>query len=100
MRWDGDTLVETGVHEDYVEHWVRDAGADDAVRGGVPVRGPDGGAGLLVRVGDLFGWAGGGTVLIDTVGGPRWTAAGDRRCPTTRSRPTACAGTSNEAKGM
>ena len=26
MHWDGDVLVETGVHEDYVEHWVRDAG--------------------------------------------------------------------------
>jgi hypothetical protein len=35
---------------------------------------PDGGAGLLVRVGDLFGWAGAGTVLIDAVGGPGWDA--------------------------
>ena len=73
MRWDGDTLIETGVHEDYVEHWVRDAGTFGA-SGALFLRGPDGGAGLLVRVGDLFGWAGGGEVVIDAVGGTRWSA--------------------------
>ena len=26
MHWDGERLVETGVHADYVEHWVRDDG--------------------------------------------------------------------------
>src|SRR5690349_19360402 len=26
MRWEGETLIETGVHEDYVEHWVRAPG--------------------------------------------------------------------------
>ena len=26
MHWDGAILVETGVHADYVEHWVRDDG--------------------------------------------------------------------------
>ncbi len=29
-------LVETGVHADYVEHWVRDERRRDAVRGAVP----------------------------------------------------------------
>ena len=72
MHWDGQTLVETGLHEDYVEHWVREAGPTVPC-GAVFVRGPHGGPGLLVRVGDLFGWAGGDTVLIGTVGGPRWT---------------------------
>jgi len=73
MRWDGDVLVETGVHEHYVEHWVRDDGSS-APSGAVFLSAPDGGAGLLVRVGGLFGWAGAGTVLIDAVGGSRWNA--------------------------
>jgi hypothetical protein len=73
MRWDGRTLIETGVHEDYVEHWVRDMGPTTPC-GAVFVRGPDGKPGLLVRVGPLFGWAGGDTVLIDEVGGPVWSA--------------------------
>ncbi|WP_319457851.1 MULTISPECIES: hypothetical protein [unclassified Mycobacterium] len=73
MRWDGDVLIETGVHEHYVEHWVRDEGPRTP-SGAVFLSAPDGAAGLLVRVGDLFGWAGAGTVLIDTVGGPRWNA--------------------------
>jgi hypothetical protein len=73
MRWDGDSLIETGVHEHYVEHWVREQGPMTP-SGAVFLSAPDGGAGLLVRVGDRFGWAGAGTVLIDTVGGPRWNA--------------------------
>ena len=71
MHWDGDTLVETGVHEDYVEHWARDPGPTSPC-GAVFVRGPDGSRGLVVRSGPLFGWAGGGVVVIDEVGGPRW----------------------------
>jgi len=34
----------------------------------------DGQAGLLMRVGALFGWACRGEVVIDTVDGPRWHA--------------------------
>lgn len=79
MRWDGTTLVETGVHEDYVEHWVREAGPTTPC-GAVFVRGPDGKPGLLVRVGALFGWAGGGTVLIDEVEGSNWAALGIKLC--------------------
>ncbi len=33
MHWDGGTLVETGVHADYVEHWVRDDGPRIAALG-------------------------------------------------------------------
>ncbi|MDT5133971.1 MAG: hypothetical protein QOE41_3282 [Mycobacterium sp.] len=56
MRWRGDTLVEVGVHEDYVEHWARDDGPVSpcwALRADAP----DGSEALLLRVGDLFGWA-------------------------------------------
>jgi hypothetical protein len=71
MRWDGETLIETGVHEDYVEHWTLGPGARTPC-GALFVRGADGTPGLLVRVGASFGWAGGGVVVIDAVGGPRW----------------------------
>jgi hypothetical protein len=35
---------------------------------------PDGGNGLLVRVGEQFGWAGGGTVAIGPVGRAQWNS--------------------------
>jgi hypothetical protein len=75
MRWDGGVLVETGVHEDYVEHWVRDEGSAGAC-GAAFLRTSDGADGLLLRVGDLYGWAGGGSVVIGSVGGPEWTELG------------------------
>ena len=68
-------LVETGVHEDYVEHWRRDSVAATPC-GALFLVAPDGQPGLLVRVGALFGWAGGGTVVIDSVDGPRWNELG------------------------
>ncbi|MFV8052961.1 hypothetical protein [Mycobacterium sp. 48b] len=73
MRWDGDTLIETGVHEDYVEHWVRDVGPTTP-HGGLHLRAPDGDRAMLVRVGPIFGWLGAGGVVIDRIGGPRWAA--------------------------
>jgi hypothetical protein len=73
MHWDGRTLIETGVHENYVEHWVRDEAPAEPC-GALFLTAPDGGAGLLVRVGRRFGWAGGGEVVIDAVGAPRWAA--------------------------
>lgn len=73
MRWEGDTLIETGVHEDYVEHWVREPGPTIPC-GGLFLRAPDGGRAILVRVGMIIGWLGAGEVVIDTVGGPRWAA--------------------------
>ena len=75
MRWDGDVLVETGVHAEYAEHWVRDAGSPSACAAAF-LRGPDGGDGLLMRVGDLFGWAGGGVVVIGPFDGPEWRQLG------------------------
>ncbi|MGV0814049.1 hypothetical protein ABQF34_18960 [Mycolicibacterium boenickei] len=73
MRWDGEILIETGVHEDYVEHWVRDPCRTEP-HGGLFLRAPDGGQAILVRVGPVFGWLGAGEVVIDTVGGPHWAA--------------------------
>ena len=58
---------------------------------------PSGQPGLLMRVGQLFGWAGGGTVLIDSVEGPQWNALVHQLAST--SGPTECAGRSNDAKG-
>jgi hypothetical protein len=72
MRWEGRTLVETGVHESYVEHWVRDEQSTEPY--GALFLTASGEAGLLVRVGPQFGWAGGGEVVIDEVGTSRWDA--------------------------
>jgi hypothetical protein len=63
MHWDGDVLVESGVHEDYVEHWVRDPG-ERSPAGALFLAGPDGAPALLVRVGGLVGWADGAGVII------------------------------------
>jgi hypothetical protein len=71
MRWRDGVLVETGVHADYVEHWMRDDGGATPC-GALFLVSPDGDNGLLLRVGALFGWAGGGEVTIDVVDGPRW----------------------------
>jgi hypothetical protein len=71
MRWDGPVLIEAGVHENYVEHWVRES-APTLPTGALFLAAPDGGNGLLVRVGEQFGWAGGGTVVIGLVGAPQW----------------------------
>ncbi|MGV9803600.1 hypothetical protein ACWDTP_36695 [Mycobacterium sp. NPDC003449] len=73
MLWDGDTLIETGIYEDYVEHWTRDREPRTPC-GATFMRGPDGAPGLLVRVGSRFGWGGGGVVVIDDIGGSRWRA--------------------------
>ena len=70
MHWDGDVLVETGVHADYVEHWVRDDA--EPLRCGALFLTSEHGAGLLLRVGDSFAFAGGGTVMIGAVDGPQW----------------------------
>lgn len=72
MGWDGDTLVETGVHADYVEHWVREP-APTTPCWAVALRSPRGNA-LLLRVGEMFGWAAADTVVVDRVGGPQWAA--------------------------
>ena len=73
MHWEGETLVETGVHEDYVEHWVRDE-ESTGPSGAVFLHGPDGDEGVLLRVGPSFGWVGAGAVHIGRVGDPQWTS--------------------------
>jgi hypothetical protein len=72
MHWEAGTMVEVGVHSNYVEHWRRDDGPtatcwavflgfrqDDA---------------LLMRVGGLFGWADDSGVVVGDIGGPEWAA--------------------------
>lgn len=76
MRWEGEVLVETGVHEDYVEHWVRDTGEVVVPTGALHLSGPGGTPALLVRAGALFGWADRGQVVIGTVGGADYQALG------------------------
>lgn len=56
MRWDGDTLVEVGVHLDYQEYWVRQPVASQPCWALSLGSGADDEA-LLLRVGGLFGWA-------------------------------------------
>jgi hypothetical protein len=73
MHWDGETLVETGVHADYVEHWVRDDGPTSP-RWAVVLQAADDGAALLLRVGPLFGWACATAVTLAAVGGDKWEA--------------------------
>lgn len=55
MSWDGDTLVETGVHADYTEHWRRESGSTQPCWGMVLSAGEF--AAILLRVGSRFGWA-------------------------------------------
>lgn len=62
MSTQGEILVETGVHEDYVEHWVRDPGPVSPTGALFLVGG--GAQALLVRAGGLFGWADGVRTVI------------------------------------
>jgi hypothetical protein len=77
MHWDGDVLVETGVHEGYVEHWVRDDGPDTP-RWSLTLRSADVADALLLRVGGVFGWASTSTVTLAAVGGAEWEALAPR----------------------
>jgi hypothetical protein len=56
MRWDGDVLIETGVHEVYEEHWVRDHGPTHPA-GALLLSADAGRRAVAVAVGDLVGWA-------------------------------------------
>jgi hypothetical protein len=73
MRWEAGTLVEVGVHCDYVEHWVRDDGPA-APCWAVLVRSGAGDDALLMRVGDLFGWADYSGVVVGDIDEPEWAA--------------------------
>jgi hypothetical protein len=72
MRWEGDNLVEQGVHADYVEHWVRDVGPCEPRWAGWLTAGDE--HALLLRVGSRFGWAADTSVTIGAVGDDRWDA--------------------------
>lgn len=72
MSWVGDTLVETGVHADYTEHWQRQAGPTQACWGGLVLSRP-GTTGVLVRVGGKrFGWANLQEISLGSVSGTDW----------------------------
>jgi hypothetical protein len=75
MSWAGDTLVEVGVHADYTEHWHRELGPVEPCWG-LLVSDPDDGAGVLLRVGERFGWAyrraGAADVALGVVTGSSW----------------------------
>jgi hypothetical protein len=68
MRWEASVLIEVGVHQDYVEHWVRQAGPA-APCWALFVQNA-----ILMRAGAQFGWADRSGVVLDTIGGPQWTA--------------------------
>ena len=68
MHWEEETLIETGVHEDYVEHWVRDDGPM------APCWAVFATEAILLRVGAQFGWADPSGVTVGAIEDPRWTA--------------------------
>jgi len=56
MRWDDNTLIETGVYTDYIEHWDRDLSAAASPCWALTLCSAEGNDALLLRVGNLFGW--------------------------------------------
>lgn len=55
MHWEDSTLIETGVHERYTEHWVREYGPAEPAGALFLSAGAE--RAVLVRVGRLIGWA-------------------------------------------
>jgi hypothetical protein len=68
MRWEAGELIEVGVHEDYVEHWVRQDGP------AAPCWALFAEHAMLLRAGTQFGWADHSGVVLGTIGGPQWAA--------------------------
>jgi hypothetical protein len=68
MRWEHGVLIEIGVHENYVEHWVRH---DDPV---TPCWAIFAEHAILLRVGAQFGWADRNGVALGAIDGPQWAA--------------------------
>ena len=68
MRWEEGVLIEVGVHENYVEHWVRPHGP------AVPCWALFADKAILVRAGAQFGWAEQTGVVLDAIGSPQWIA--------------------------
>lgn len=75
MSWDGDLLIEHGVHADYTEHWQREPGPAEPCWGAL-LSAPDDATGVLVRVGERFGWAfqrpGMAQVSVGEIAGTDW----------------------------
>jgi hypothetical protein len=72
MRWENDTLIEVGVHEDYAEHWVRQDGQ------AAPCWALFTTDGILVCAGAHFGWADRSGVVLGVIGDSQWTALDPR----------------------
>jgi hypothetical protein len=68
MRWEAGVLIETGVHEDYVEHWVRHDGPVAPCWGLFLTNA------VLLRAGAQFGWADESGVVLGAIGDSEWTA--------------------------
>jgi len=68
MRWEAGVLIEVGVHENYVEHWVRQDGP------AAPCWALFGANAILLRAGARFGWADRRGVALGTIGDPQWSA--------------------------
>ncbi len=66
MRWEEGMLIETGVHETYEEHWIREYGPAEPA-GALLLSSGSGGHAVLVRVGDLIGWATPAGTVIEPV---------------------------------
>lgn len=77
MRWEDDVLIEVGVHADYVEHWMRDDGLESPCWA-MFLRAGDTRKALLLRVGEMFGWADDSGVVLGAVGGQEWAALAAR----------------------
>jgi hypothetical protein len=68
MQWEDGALIESGVHEDYVEHWVRH---DDPA---TPCWAVFAQHAILLRVGAHFGWADRNGVVLGAIADPQWAA--------------------------
>jgi hypothetical protein len=74
MHWEADTLVEVGVHADYVEHWVRDDGPASPCWSVIA----DGA--ILLRVASVFGWADSSGAVLGAIGAQQWRLLSPRIC--------------------
>ncbi len=63
MRWEGNILVENGIHERYTEHWVREQVSVEPAGALFLTAGPA--RAVLVRVGELVGWATAAGAVVD-----------------------------------
>ncbi|MEZ0051982.1 hypothetical protein ABIA30_002994 [Mycobacterium sp. MAA66] len=70
MYWDDTTLVERGVHCDYVEHWRQETSAAEPGWALTLTSGAD--SALLLVVGQMFGWACSAEVYIGCIGSAAW----------------------------